>query len=60
MTRQRVEGEAKQSVLRNKDLFPTLAYLPHELGSEVDIIQLEGHLLAEKVVRERINLNRQD
>ena len=60
MIRQRVECEAKQNGLSDKDLFPTLAYLSHELGSEVDIIQLEGHLLAEKVVRERINWNRQN
>jgi hypothetical protein len=52
MTQQRVESDSKQSGLRDKDLFPTLAYLSHELGREVDIIQLEGHLLAEKVVRE--------
>ena len=60
MIRQQVEGEAKQSGLRYKDIFPTLAYLSHELGREVDIIHLKGHLLTEKVVRERINLNRQD
>lgn len=60
MTQQLFESDSKQSGLRDKDLFPTLAYLSHELGSEVDIIQLEGHLLAEKVVRDRINWNSQD
>ena len=46
--------------LEDKEFFPALAFLLHELGTEVDILQLEGHRLREKVISEGIYWKRQD
>ncbi len=38
--------------LRDKDLFSAMAFLSDYLGRDVDVIQLEGHRLREKIIRE--------
>ncbi len=40
--------------LRDEDFFAAMAFLYNEVGREVDVVQLEGHRLAEKIVGEGI------
>ncbi len=42
--------------LRDKDLFRAMAFLSDYLGRDVDVIQLEGHRLREKIRREGISV----
>ncbi|SFM80829.1 nucleotidyltransferase family protein [Thermodesulforhabdus norvegica] len=46
--------------LRDEDFFRAMAFLSRELGTEVDILQLEGHPLRDKVVKEGIRWKRSD
>jgi hypothetical protein len=40
--------------LEDKDFFPAAAFLPSELGIDVDLIQLERHPFAETIRKEGI------
>lgn len=42
------------SGLKDEDFFKTIAFLSNVLGREVDVIQLEGHRLKNKILREGI------
>ena len=44
--------------LRDKDLFRAMAFLSDYLGRDVDVIQLEGHRLREKIIREGISMGK--
>lgn len=44
--------------LHDKDFFPAMAWLSRELGREVDVIQLEGHRLADKIRKEGLRWTR--
>lgn len=44
--------------LQDEDFFPTMAWLSRELGREVDVIQLEGHRLANKIRKEGLRWTR--
>ncbi len=44
--------------LRDEDFFPAMAWLSRELRREVDLVQLEGHRLEEKVKKEGIRWTR--
>ena len=44
--------------LKDEDFFQAMAFLSRELGTEVDILQLEGHPLWEKILREGIRWKR--
>ncbi len=44
--------------LQDKDFFPAMAWLSRELGREVDVIQLEGHRLADKIRKEGLRWTR--
>lgn len=44
--------------LDDKDFFHAVAFLSRELDAEVDLLQLEGHPLAERIVREGIRWRR--
>jgi len=46
--------------LREEDFLPAMAFLSMELGVEVDIVQLEGHRLREKVITEGVGWKKQD
>lgn len=46
--------------LRDEDFFRAMAFLSHELGTEVDILQLEGHRLRQKVIKGGIHWKRED
>lgn len=46
--------------LQNKDFFQAIAFLSRELGRNVDAIQLEGHPLRDKVMREGIKWKKSD
>lgn len=46
--------------LKDEYFFKTMSFLSRELGVDVDIIQLEGHRLEEKVKREGIKWTRKD
>src|SRR4030067_651857 len=40
--------------LKDEDFFKTMSFISSQIGVEVDIIQLEGHRLADKVMREGV------
>ncbi|HID11323.1 MAG TPA: nucleotidyltransferase domain-containing protein [Candidatus Latescibacteria bacterium] len=44
--------------LRDEDFFQAIAFLSRELGTEVDVVQLEGHPLREKILQEAIRWKR--
>ena len=44
--------------LRDEDFFKASAFLSRELGIEVDVLQLEGHTLKEKILKEGIRWKR--
>jgi predicted nucleotidyltransferase len=44
--------------LQDEDFFPTMAWLSRELGREVDVIQLEGHRLSDKIRKEGLRWTR--
>jgi len=44
--------------LRDEDFFQAMAFLSRELGCEVDVLQLEGHRLREKILKEGIRWKR--
>ena len=44
--------------LRDEDFFQAIAFLSQKLKAEVDVLQLEGHPLREKIVREGIKWKR--
>ena len=37
--------------LKDEDFFKTMSFISGQIGVEVDIIQLEGHRLVEKIMR---------
>ena len=44
--------------LRDGDFFQAIAFLTRELEADVDVVQLEGHPLREKIVKEGIRWTR--
>jgi len=44
--------------LRDEDFFRAIAFLSRELEADVDVLQLEGHPLREKIVKEGIRWTR--
>lgn len=40
--------------LRDKDFFKVMSFISREIGVDVDVIQLEGHKLTEKIKKEGI------
>ena len=44
--------------LRDEDFFQAMAFLSLELGVDVDVVQLEGHPLREKILKEGIRWTR--
>jgi len=47
--------------LKDEDFFKAMAFISREVGRDnVDVVQLEGHRLAEKVMREGIPWKRKD
>jgi predicted nucleotidyltransferase len=38
--------------LKDEDFFRAIAFLSRELGTEVDVVQLEGYRMAEKIKKE--------
>ncbi|MDO8445649.1 MAG: hypothetical protein Q7T53_06055 [Deltaproteobacteria bacterium] len=46
--------------LKDEDFFMTISFISDEIGLEVDVMQLEGHRLADKVKREGIRWTRKD
>ena len=46
--------------LKDEDFFKTISFISNETGCEVDVIQLEGHRLADKVKREGIRWTQKD
>ena len=46
--------------LKDEDFFQAIAFLSRELGRDVDVIQLEGHSLRGKVMREGIEWKKND
>lgn len=46
--------------LKDKDFFKVIAFLSRELEADVDVVQLEGHRLAEKVEKEGIRWKRKE
>lgn len=46
--------------LKDEDFFKTIAFISNEIGLEVDVIQMEGHRLADKVKREGIRWTEKD
>lgn len=46
--------------LKDEAFFKTISFISDEIGLEVDVIQLEGHRLAEKVKREGMRWTQKD
>ena len=46
--------------LKDEDFFKTMSFISSQIGVEVDIIQLEGHRLADKVKREGVIWTKKD
>lgn len=46
--------------LKDEDFFNTMSFISSQIGLEVDIIQLEGHRLADKIMREGVRWTQQD
>jgi predicted nucleotidyltransferase len=46
--------------LQDEDFFKTMSFISGQIGVEVDIIQLEGHRLADKIKREGIRWTKKD
>jgi uncharacterized protein len=46
--------------LKDEAFFKTMSFISNEIGLEVDVIQLEGHRLAEKVKKEGIRWTQKD
>ena len=46
--------------LKDEDFFKTMSFISNEIGLEVDVIQLEGHRLADKIKREGIRWTQKD
>ena len=44
--------------LKDEDFFRAMAFLSRKLGTEVDVLQLEGHRLREKILKEGIRWKR--
>ena len=44
--------------LKDEDFFKTIAFLSRRLARDVDVIQLEGHRLEEKIIRTGIKWKR--
>ena len=44
--------------LKDEDFFRAMAFLSRKLGTDVDVLQLEGHRLQEKVLKEGIRWKR--
>lgn len=42
--------------LKNEDFFKAMAFLADYLGRDVDVIQIEGHRLKDKIVKEGTHL----
>jgi predicted nucleotidyltransferase len=40
--------------LKNEDFFKAMAFLSDHLGRDVDVIQLEGHRLRDKIIKEGV------
>lgn len=45
--------------LKDENFFRAMAVLSNELGKEVEVVQLEGHRMAEKIKREGIRWTKQ-
>lgn len=43
--------------LKDEDFFKTMAFLSGRLGRNVDLVQLEGHRLWERIIKEGIKIN---
>lgn len=46
--------------LGNEDFFRAMSFLGHELGTEVDVVQLEGNRLREKITKEGVRWKKRD
>lgn len=46
--------------LNDQDFFKALAFLSRKIGSDVDIIQLEGHRFKDKIMKESIKWRKKD
>lgn len=47
--------------LKDEDFFKAMAFISREVGRDnVDVVQLEGHRLAEKIIREGIPWKKKD
>lgn len=46
--------------LKNDDFFRAMSFLGQELGMEVDVLQLEGNRLREKIMREGVRWKKRD
>ena len=46
--------------LKDEDFFPAIAFLSRELGRDVDVIQLEGHPLRDRVTQEGLQWKKSD
>lgn len=46
--------------LKDKDFFKAMSFISGQIGVEVDIIQLEGHRLEDKVKREGVRWTKKD
>lgn len=46
--------------LKDEDFFQAIAFLSRELGRDVDVLQLEGHSLRDKLMREGIRWKKND
>lgn len=46
--------------LKNEYFFKAMSFISREIGIDVDVVQLEGHRLAEKIKREGIKWTRKD
>lgn len=46
--------------LRNDDFFRAMSFLEQELAMEVDVVQLEGNRLREKIMREGVRWKKRD
>jgi predicted nucleotidyltransferase len=48
------------SELTDENFFKAMSFISEDIGIDVDVIQLEGHRLAEKIKREGIKWTRKD
>jgi len=46
--------------LKDEDFFKAMSFISSQIGLEVDVIQLEGHRLADKVMREGVRWTQKD